>query len=85
MWGNVVTLGGVVDVIPPVTALTVVVLDIIFGVVMVVVAVIIGEIWLQLMGDVRLASLASWVPTPKASNDLQSTRLNKNIGNFLGI
>ena len=47
MWGNVVSLGGVVDVIPPVTTLTVVVLDIIFGVVMVVVAVIIGELWLQ--------------------------------------
>ena len=45
--GIVVTLGGVVDVIPPVTTLTVVVLDIIFGVVMVVVAVIIGELWLQ--------------------------------------
>ena len=52
MCGIVVTLGGVVDVIPPVTTLTVVVLDIIFGVVMVVVAVIIGELWLQLLGDV---------------------------------
>ena len=52
MCGIVVTLGGVVDAIPPVRTLTVVVLDMMFGVVMVVVAVIIGELWLQLLGDV---------------------------------
>ena len=39
------------DTMPPVTTLTVVVLDVIFGVVVVVV-VIIGELWLQLLGDV---------------------------------
>ena len=44
-------------------------------------------IWLKICvedPDMRFASLASWVPTPKSSNDLQSTRLNKNIENFLG-
>ena len=52
MWSIVVSLGGIVDTMSPLTTLTDVVLDVITGVAEMVVVVIFGELWLQWMGDV---------------------------------
>ena len=54
MCGDVVALGGVVDVMPPLTTLTDVVPDEITGVVEVVVVTKFGELWLQWVGGVEL-------------------------------